>query len=500
MAMLIGCCSSALAVSMVVERTGDHQNVTFSWGADEKEGTVAGKDITADIATTIDVAAGKDVTVYGTSGKQGCVYGFGGLTKTGEGDLSIRLNDTRRQLDSSNDFGGNVTVEAGTMTLLHDKSGDDSHSAHIGGGKDNQTVVTVKAGSTLYMTENTGIDIPMGDLAEADVYFQIEGADDVGLTSPEGWATALEEGDTNMKGSVKNAVVTVNGITNESSESRAAVRAYSVGMVNKGDSKTLASHNTDFVAMDFTINGHTELDNTRVYSMMLSSSSVSSGSTTVDGYSATIKNHSLLLANYGYITNADIDATSKVQAWSDESYLQLVGKNTLEVLSQEKGVATRVDSQKAYMVGGVAMELTTLTFNTDQVKGCILDAGQTDAAQLQVTLQDADLCTLLPTLEEKGVVFTLVLEGLNSQACLLDPEALTGALDEDAVALTIAGYSSELFASGKISGEYDGTNTIFHFSTIPNVDFNSAIDVPEPTTGALSLLALAGLCARRRRK
>lgn len=515
MLLVIGLCSPALAVSMNNDTSGDIQKVTFTWDEGEDTGRL-NQELQLSKDTVITVGEGKNLTLYGNAsgGVRGAVFGTYDLTKDGDGDLQVRLNDTLRNLDAgptvTNDFGGSVTVEKGTLTLLHDT--DDGVkkriTAYIGGGKDmtdTDTEITVKSGATLYMTDYTGINIPTGGVNTSNSetykpksYVQIKGTDELAIEGPKGWATP--EGKNALGfGQISNAVVSANGIRNEKENERVSLTASSVILYDTRSDASVSIDNADVLAEDFTVNGHAEIRNTRIEAQVVASTAVAADAR----FETKVTNNSLIVCElYGNLSNVYVDATSKVQAL-DAAYLMLIGENKLDVNSIS-GVAKRLDTKMQYQVGDAVMDIATLTFNTDQLKGDMLYPETSEefvnTTQLNVTLGDADLASLIKKYEEQGgVVFTLVLEGLDSSSCVTDQK--TGALDIDLVSLTIEGYKNDnLFENGTISGVYDGKDTIFHFSMVANVDFNSAIEVPEPTTGTLSLLALAGLCARRRRK
>lgn len=115
--------------------------------------------------------------------------------------------------------------------------------------------------------------------------------------------------------------------------------------------------------------------------------------------------------------------------------------------------------------------------------------------------------TITTTSEENSKWFTLAQDGSTGKAKGLNNTAITLAYDGHDTTLTIdyagATYNKDLinkYVWKEIS--FDANNFAFQAANVDSV-FGSLVvnhSVPEPTTGTLSLLALAGLCARRRKK
>ena len=110
--------------------------------------------------------------------------------------------------------------------------------------------------------------------------------------------------------------------------------------------------------------------------------------------------------------------------------------------------------------------------------------------------------------EGASLTFCLqMIQNIHEDSLTLNTEALTALLDNTSIIITedseglrngllhLAGMDiTSMLSDGEYS--YEGNNLVFR-GTITN---DGSLTVPEPTTATLSLLALAGLAARRRRK
>ncbi len=158
----------------------------------------------------------------------------------------------------------------------------------------------------------------------------------------------------------------------------------------------------------------------------------------------------------------------------------------------------------AYGISGVTMEsvtfsaaLTTLTMSDvsfDTV--CSFSVGEEGT----IILSNATLCLTLPTVGNEDGIFRVDL--INLFHCKVEGD-LT--LDLDTDSLVAAGYTGvELDFGNGANEDYSNltlsmTGAIYE-GTMGNVAGFTLASVPEPTTATLSLLALAALAARRRRK
>lgn len=465
------------------------------------------KTITTDKKLTIEVGDGKTVTINGgvskTSGattvNAGSIFASQGLEKTGAGDLNIRLNDVNRNIEGKNDFEGDVTVSAGTLTLMH--SGDDSKKAHIGGG-DGSPAITVSDSAALYMGTNTGIFVPTGDSngAKSGEYVQIEGADILQMDGSDkvgNWASATG------KAELKNVVVNKTSVVkNEESDEHGIVKASSVALYGISQN-SLSVSGVDIVVNSFTVNGDAVISDSRVYTNELSTTDVFES-----GFKVNVTNGSELYATqYGVISNMTVDATSKVQSVGEGEgiwqHLLLTGVNTLEMAGlNHGGIAQRaIAENQTFLTDEGPASARVITYTTDQLAGDAIyawedpESGEMSVSTLLVRLTDDDIKNLLYSGNEEeldNVVFTLTLIDMNSSLAVLDTK--TGQLDDSMIKLEIKDFDVV-----SVAGYYDAqtNSTTFRFS---NLKAELPPVVPEPATATLSLLALAGLAARRRRK
>lgn len=459
------------------------------------------KTITTDKKLTIDVDGGKSVTINGGN-PGGSVNSSQGLEKTGSGDLNIRLNDINRNI-SSNDFSGSVTVTEGNMTLLHkDSGGDRQIRGYIGGGGD-QTEVVVNKDATLQMMSYTGVSVPNGNESSSDnKYVQIDGANELNI---DGTAIAGEWAKAEGSAVLSNVKVTNKSLSRYSGgeNDRAVVKADSVALYysSGASADSLQVDKADILANEFTVNGHAVLSNSRVYATSVTATSVGSGE---EVYGMLVSNKSeVYCGQKGSLNNVTVDATSKLKYVGEknlEEYqaLFLTGENMLEMKgSQDGGVAHRTvaENQSFFLQNGDEVMARTINYTTDQLEGDVIYAWEGGIGKLDIKLQDSDISSLMDKDADgnmDNVVFTLTLVGLDSTLCMQDTD--TGLLNPEMISLEIPSFSSQ-----SVAGYYDAqtNSTTFRFSNLANVELPS---VPEPATATLSLLALAGLAARRRRK
>lgn len=462
--------------------------------------------------TTFEVAAGATVTRTGNiSGGKGV-----NLIKEGEGTLKARVNDSK----DSNPFIGNLTVNKGTLEIYAEAGDDDASTIGAGEG----STITVAKGATLQFDGNAGINDPCGNVSYAS-------SNTVVLRN------SVNDKDPYGTSQLSNVKVTMNSVVAADASERGSVTVNEVTLVDNDHTAKNVVSGVNVQTNAFNVSGDAIIDNATVRS-----AGIIFQPTTKDGvkdHSLEVKNGSKVIldnstykssgmeavadAHYAVLQNTTVDKTSYINAGDKDGkltddmltltpyqkllkYVQLQKGNELHIASvKEGGVADH------YFRGGDGKIVETIdglkdvedVYVTDQLSGCALQKG----SELVVTLDD----TMLPdpmAFTDKGgsFTFTVVLQGFDSTAVLkegFNPGEfydMTGA----SVQLDIGAYKDApwykmdttiklaAFSGNEESWEGNGPATVFKF-TVKN------LVVPEPTTATLSLLALAGLAARRRR-
>lgn len=255
---------------------------------------------------------------------------------------------------------------------------------------------------------------------------------------------------------------------------------------------------------DLTLEGHVVIDNSTI-----KTASSPTGFTSVNmsnawaetGVMSVFRNNSLLEIEAGLalVYNTDVDKTSKVnykhdRVWpvEDDEELEvqmgyLAGTNKIEVAYKDNGgVAER-------SIGpGVVDDIpvTAIHYVTDQYWGMTFDPIEAGGPlSFAVTLSDMDMPEDLSNSE-----FFLTFTNLHSGELLGYENKFIPVEDVMDVSLYIPQYTGgdweALVASVYAKFDTVTGNTVFMFQHV----------TPEPTTSTLSLLALAALAARRRRK
>lgn len=465
--------------------------------------------------TTFNVASGTaDLTAQSISGTSN-------LTKDGAGTLTTRVNDHSGN-PSSNNFLGNVTVNAGTLEI----KAKTQRTAAIGVGYD--SVITVAKDAYLQFIGETGIQMPSGNDSWSDVNRAI------GIrNSQEGDSGMNAYADEVGNSYITNATITADSIV-ATGEGQGKVVAYSVSLTDTRNNPTGSINNVDVYANKMTFTGSTTVSGATIHTTSQiaqttfgltepPSVKVSDGSKIIfdtETYKEAAE-AGRIDTNYEWraaaLMNTEVDKTSyinagdkdgKLMAKDDMMYIQLKQGNELHIASgKEGGVANQYfrdgDGKIVETIEG--LQEVEDVYVTDQLSGCALQAG----SDLMVTLDD----TMLPdpmAFKEKGgsFTFTVVLQGLDSTAVLagreLDEKGFADMTKDSPVQLAIGAYKDApwykmdttiqlaAFSGDEESWQGNGPATVFKFTV-------TGLVIPEPTTATLSLLALAGLAARRRR-
>lgn len=500
--------------------------VTFNPDKFDESGKLTlNKTIDLTARTTFIVDDGKTVEINGAeqftgtddkTHEKGSAFGSGELVKSGGGTLKIRLNDTNRDIATEvrNDYDGSVTVEEGTLFLTHSDVDVESsaYKARLGGGKD--TVITIKEGATLEMGDRTEISIPLGAHTSKDPH-----AHNIVI---DGGAVHVHRDDeyhipeTQLATStIQNAVITREGVDQVDEEVRARliVAGITVFDAREGDDMVVFK-NADILTDDFYFNGHTVLRNTNLFAdeTLIASSLATDGLFSLDVlegshviYGAGADAHSS--GTWGHVDNVYVDKTSKLQTaensleshWSGCLHIQ--GQCKLDIADitlpdDQKGLAVRHDGTvQAVDQNGEILTLDDISYVTDQLSGdMLIKYDQVSGAHgtLDLHLKDPKEALLPDGKELTNTAFTLTLTNFDSSLLVVDA---FGNLDPAVAKLTIDAFEDTQWHL--VYGYYDKTtnNSIFTFSTMENLKLT-----PEPATATLSLLALAALAARRKRK
>lgn len=511
-------------------------------------------DLTA--RTTFIVDEGKIVEINGANEftgadkrqhEKGSVFGGGELVKSGDGTLKIRLNDTNRNIETTefNDFYGNVTVEEGTLSVFHSDVNPSAYKARLGGGADeNGSVIIVKEGATLELGAQTEISIPLGAHAskEANAHNIVIDGGAVHVYADKEYNIPKDY--TTETSTIKNAVITREGIHQVDPEVRAQLIVAGVTVYDDRPADQVVFEHADILADDVHFNGHTIIRNTNLFAdEQLIASSLGTNSTysleVVEGshvvYGAGADERSS--GTWGHVDNVYVDQTSKLQTaknlldkhWGGHLYIQ--GTCKLDIADKDlkgdtgsgsdttpdtipdtkpdigsgltpddivlpsdnaKGLAVRTDGKVQAVYNGAILTLDDISYVTDQLSGDMLYTYNDVPGTLDLHLKDPkDALPDGKTLS--NTVFTLTLTNFDSSLLVVDA---FGNLDPKAATLTIDAFKDTQWYL--VYGRYDAktNNSIFTFSTMENLHINT----PEPATATLSLLALAALAARRKRK
>ncbi len=482
--------------------------VTFNPGAFDANGELA-LDKTIDLTqqTTIIVNEGKTVRISGSKAKfgQGSVFGDGELVKSGSGTLRIRLNDVNRDIDDKtdddNDFKGSVTVEQGTLSLFHQGT-KENDQAFVGGG--DNAVITVQKGALLELGEQTSISIPNGAHNGSSAIANSVVIAGGNVMVDENATYGFQAMDTTSF--IQNAIIDSNGLRAISENDRANLAVSGI----KVEGTSIVFDKANITTNEFRFNGNTTISNTILYAdKYLQASTV--GATPAEAFRLDVIDHSLVVyatekdGAWGAVNNVYVDRNSRLQTSPNNlrhdwgGALQIQGKCTLDVADIKlpgddiRGLAVRQDGSVEGIYGGETLTLKNISYTTDQLSGDMLNTYHNVPGSLNIVLKDP--ASALPKGTEEGLmntVFTLTLTNFDS--ALLVEDAF-GNLDKNVAHLTIDAYEGTEWYL--IYGRYDKetNNSIFTFSLREDLRLT-----PEPATATLSLLALAALAARRKRK
>lgn len=472
----------------------------------------------------------------------------GSITKTGNGTLITRINDISTD-NETNKFYGDVHVEEGTLHLYNDDpTSAGSRIAYIGGvtesGDGKGATVRVEEGAKLILGEKTGICMPAGNgHGTADIATTIAGGScTYGALHKEyenSWLTNVIVTETSITSAADEDTVKE---ANAKGERLGEIVTHSFSLVDTSSTYSTQVRDTTIYANEAHLTGHVTIDNSTISATdILVMTDLSNMA-----MSMKVQNHSQILLDnehaetdaswgepgkslWGVLENVSVDATSLVNStgnWREKTHIALMGNNSLEVSAKKEyagfqghGLADVTLSDGCGHPEHEHEKSETLTYVTTQLSGCyLLDADRTSPGadkdydyantSLNITLDD-----VLPGIDTHDhFTFLLVLEGLDSSEVLTnhilshdDIEELEDGkfydLGEDSpVHLTITQYMKDHGIT------MDGNIEIAHYNVYSDghgaaTAFKFTLErVPEPATATLSLLALAALASRRRRR
>lgn len=253
--------------------------------------------------------------------------------------------------------------------------------------------------------------------------------------------------------------------------------------------------------------GVTSIKNTNLTAtggrVLLSSNTTMDGGNIVAGAGLSIKGDSEVMAD-----SAELDGMSEIAATAqvtiDELFVsgELMNEGQLTVGTADFSNTSVVNAGQMAVTGGLTLDNTALTFHMTDSLGDGMISGNSSAIVLNsldsVTLNSISLVTFVVTLDglTNGTYdFNLDLFVLASDYSLavasegesLWQSALTG--DKVRISLVDASGNSVDYRLNNMTVQTGNTVTV-----------SGSLTIPEPTTATLSLLALAALAARRRRK
>lgn len=493
--------------------------VTFNPDKFDESGKLTlNKTIDLTAHTTFIVDDGKTVEINGAipftgadgrTHEKGSAFGSGELVKSGGGTLAIRLNDTNRDIatEENNDYDGSVTVEEGTLSLIHSDVVESAYKARLGGG--NNSVITIKEGAVLEMGDRTEISIPLGAHASTatNAHNIVIDGGAVNVHADEEYHIPEMHPATST---IQNAVITREGIDQVDPEVRARLIVSGITVFDAREGDTVEFKHADIMTDDFYFNGHTVIRNTNLFAdeTLIASSLATEGLFSLEVvdnshvvYGAGADVHSS--GTWGHVDNVYVDKTSKLQTaknsleshWGGCLHIQGQCKLDIEdIMLHQGGLAERVNGTVQGVLDGKVLTLDDIQYTTDQLSGdMLIKYDEQTHAHGTLDLHLKDPSSALPDGKTlSNTVFTLTLTNFDSSLLVVDA---FGNLDTAAAKLTIDAFEDTQWHL--VYGRYDAetNNSIFTFSTMEHLEI-----APEPATATLSLLALAALAARRKRK
>ena len=436
------------------------------------------------------------------------------IIKTGDGTLEATVSTDTNE----NNFTGNVDVQKGTMVLKNPADGNIQPNtpkgvigASEGNGSEPGAIIKVAEGAELVMGAKTGISIPGGNLTNVNPQITnlIEG----------GANKFSDDGKSHLSNVViKEASITAN---NSSDGKKGTIKAEGISLQDHDGNNPINVENIDAKVDQAHLTGSINITNSTLECADVLWMMNFTGSKDV---CMKVTNSSIYLQDRkdssGMLNDVSVDKTSRINVKdvgvvkadkAEKARIYLLGKNDLHVAATTHGGLATVESQPCEHKDHMG---EIVTYTSDQLSGCTLFPGGSDMTH-DGTNDDATALTVridddLPNLDRYDhFTFNLVLTGLDASAVIqshLKEETLvdgkTYYFDNDEhIRLQLDEYMTThgITINDRIGvahynsyGDTGKEATVFTFSMEGSV--------PEPATATLSLLALAGLAARRRRR
>ncbi len=431
--------------------------------------------------------------------------GSDNIVKKGGGTLEATVNTDSKE----NQFTGNVDVQEGTMELKNPSLGSDNPPKGVIGasqkdGSGTGAIIKVAEGAELVMGEKTGINIPGGNLTNNEPQYTnliLGGENKFSKESHLSNVVVQETSIAATEGSSKKGIVVAEGISLTDHVSTNPINVVNV------DAKVNEAHLTGYINVT-----NSTVECADVLWMMNFNGK--------DDMCLKVQNNSSVYLDdeggIGILEDVSVDATSRVNvkdvigakaAKGEMARIYLLGENDLHVSATENGglaekSVSECTNPEHHHTAGDKGEI--ITYTSSQLSGCSLVDGESSI----VVFLDDDL----PNISDyKHFTFNLVMLGVDVSSAIDDK--LSKELEQE-------GYE---FEEGKhyFMGDNSPMSiildenmqkagiTLNHLSIAHYNDYQgqgqatiltfSTDNIPEPATATLSLLALAGLCARRRR-
>lgn len=458
-------------------------------------GTELKNKLVLDAATEIYVNNEKTGTI------SGIISGNGGFTKEGAGTLT---------LTGVNTYSGTTVVAAGTLSVSTDGALGTS-AVTINGGK-----LEVNGGS------GRDADILRGDVTINGGQLLIKGNNnkvvDTNVTVNTNGTMKFDGSGSDMLDYGKTKSITVNGGTLDFGTTRQTMGSWKLNLSNgatvtgaggtyEGKQAALDYNNKtgnviNATAGDNTIESKIRLRGNNAAGTELAFNVAGSASLNVSGlvHSDGVKNGSITKEGAGtlHLNNANNDL-ARINVTDGTANIHGAEEYTLAQLQ----AATKVEV--GFFAGATKDTTTkaTVTVNNTALLdgGAVLNTSLTlaDGATLEMTELEAGAVTLSGALTfvgqvELGKTLHASVESLGYGEML---NLFTGA---SAVTVGTDELGSARVQAGTVFSNVDNANLYVEFRMSGDVGSLLVVNIPEPTTSTLSLLALAALAARRRRK
>lgn len=431
------------------------------------------------------------------------------IIKTGAGTLQATVSTDTNE----NKFTGDVTVKEGTLELKNPAATIQLTTpkgvigASNGEGSEPGATITVAEGAELVMGAKTGISIPGGNLTNDNPQYTnlIEGG--------------KNEFSSDGKSHLSNVVVQETSIAaTEGSSNKGTIVAEGISLTDHVSSNPINVKNVDAKVNEAHLTGYINVTNSTVTCAdvlwMMNFNDQKDMCLKVQDHSSVYLDDE---GEIGILEDVSVDATSRVNvkdvvglkaAKAEMTRIYLMGENDLHVSATDNGglaekSVSECTNPEHHHTAGDKGEI--ITYTTDQLSGCTLVDGESsikvfldddlpnisaykhftfNLVMLGVDVSSVIDATLSSKLEQEGYEFE---EG--KHYFMGDSAPMSIVLDENMQKAGITLSHVSIAHYNDYQGQ--GQATILSFSTD---------NIPEPATATLSLLALAGLAARRRRR